>query len=146
MLARCPGMLSHRDKEMTKFVPILSLLLCGCVTPFRSAGCIRQHYPAFNVLACADSVVAAHCLSLIQNQGHKDGKPIPRAAPGTNDDGSPVTVGPRGCAHKSFWLDTKPTILIGKSYLSCVTHETCHALNWATPEGCAKMYPCLGEK
>ena len=130
----------HRPKSSMKYYLLAVLFLSGCA----GAHCQRFEYPEFNAIVCDDAAVAKHCLFWIQNQGRALGKPIPRSVPGLNDDGSSVTQGPRGCTRPSV-AGRKPDIEVGRSYMACVLHESCHAMTNLTAAQCSEKYPCVGD-
>lgn len=109
---------------------LLLLVLAGCASPFRY--CVRQRYPAFNVMKCPDEAVGRHCAKKCK----------------TSDDGKPLCYLPRACTLSCIlFYRWKPLIVTGKSEdaMTCAFHEACHALNWGPPSYCENLYPCLGE-
>lgn len=109
------------------FFVILSA--CGAHSPsFKAADCDRFRYKSYNVLACDDVAVGRHCRKI---------------APLT-DSGKPVDYNPRAC-YKPSSFGRKATVFIGRSYLACLPHETCHHENPNDPAMCELLYPCVGD-
>lgn len=107
------------------------VLLAGCAAApsYKAADCDRFRFKDYNILACNDDAVGLHCKKLAK----------------LTDRGEPVTYHPRAC-HIPGKRGRKATIAIGRSYLNCLPHETCHQENPGNPLMCEQDYPCVGDR
>ena len=107
-----------------RYALVLASLLtgaCASAPSYEYANCQRDRLPDVNVLTCSDDSVGLHCKKLTGRSYH-----------------------PRAC-HIPGKFGRKATIVVGRSYTSCTTHEFAHHYYPDKPQWVDSQYPCVGD-
>ncbi len=96
----------------------------------KAAHCERQVHDGYKIVVCDDKPVMDYCAKIVK----------------VDDQGRKLSYHPRACTRFKGWPETKPTILMARSYLACWSHEVAHVEHPFESAMVEKKFPCFGEK